>query len=215
MQNKKAIIIGAGTYGEVFLTYLRENKYEVLGFFDDTPDIIGKHVKGLKVLGTFMDLLSSNLTNGKVDVFCSIGDNAVRTNYLQRLSDLGLPTPNLIHKSVVLNEDIILGKGITLMPGAIIMPYAKIEDFSIVSMGSKIAHHSVLKKGAFISSGVTVGANIVLGERTLIGVGSTIMTGVKTIGKEAIVGAGAVVIRDVPEKHVVAGVPAKTIKVKT
>ena len=47
-----------------------------------------------------------------------------------------------------------------------------------------------------------------------IGMGSTIMTGVKTLGTDCLVGAGAVVIKDVPDGAVVAGVPAKVIKYK-
>ena len=44
-----------------------------------------------------------------------------------------------------------------------------------------------------------------------IGSSSTIMCGV-TIGENAIVGAGAVVTKDVPPNTIVAGVPAKVIK---
>jgi acetyltransferase-like isoleucine patch superfamily enzyme len=44
-----------------------------------------------------------------------------------------------------------------------------------------------------------------------IGSGATIMCGV-TIGEQALVGAGAVVTQDVPPRHIVAGVPAKTIR---
>ena len=44
-----------------------------------------------------------------------------------------------------------------------------------------------------------------------IGSSATIMCGV-TIGEKAIVGAGAVVTKDVPPNSIVAGVPAKIIK---
>jgi len=44
-----------------------------------------------------------------------------------------------------------------------------------------------------------------------IGAGSTILPGV-TVGEHAIVAAGAVVSKDVPDRTVVAGVPAKIIK---
>ena len=44
-----------------------------------------------------------------------------------------------------------------------------------------------------------------------IGAGATIMPGV-TVGKYAIVGAGAIVTKDVPDYSVVVGVPARVIK---
>lgn len=77
---------------------------------------------------------------------------------------------------------------------------------------------------------VTVGANAIIGDRddhseiydsdpcpvhickhAWIGMNATIMKGV-TIGEYAIVGAGAIVTKDVPPYAVVAGVPAKVIK---
>ena len=40
------------------------------------------------------------------------------------------------------------------------------------------------------------------------------MTGIKVLGEGCLIGAGAVVIKDVPAKAVVAGVPAKVLKYK-
>lgn len=53
-------------------------------------------------------------------------------------------------------------------------------------------------------------APVHIGDRVYIGYGAIIMPGV-TIGEDAIVGAGAVVTRDVPSNTVVAGVPARVL----
>ena len=52
---------------------------------------------------------------------------------------------------------------------------------------------------------------IIIGRNVWIGANATVLPGV-TVGDDAIIAAGAVVTRDVPEKAVVAGVPAKVIK---
>lgn len=57
----------------------------------------------------------------------------------------------------------------------------------------------------------TVCAPIIIEENAWIGVGASIMPGI-TVGKNAIVSAGAVVTKNVPPKSIVAGVPAKVIK---
>jgi serine acetyltransferase len=44
--------------------------------------------------------------------------------------------------------------------------------------------------------------------------GATVMTGVHSIGYDSLIGAGATVIRDVPDYAVMAGVPARVIKYK-
>ena len=72
----------------------------------------------------------------------------------------------------------------------------------------------MLEEGVFLSNGVNIGASLVAKKYAYIGMGATIMTGVKTLGEDCLVGAGAVVIRDVPAYAVVAGVPAKVLKFK-
>lgn len=79
---------------------------------------------------------------------------------------------------------------------------------------ANISHHSHLSEGVFVSTGVNLGANIRLDKFAYIGSGSTIMTGVHSIGYDSLIGAGSVVIRDVPDYAIMVGVPAKVMKYK-
>lgn len=67
-----------------------------------------------------------------------------------------------------------------------------------------------LRKMGCIGSNDVLYGNICIGDNTNIGWDVKILPGVK-IGKNCIVGAGAIVTKDVPEGSVVAGVPAKVI----
>lgn len=53
----KSVIIGAGTYGEVYLAYLQEAGVEIVGFLDDDPRYINQKVCGIPVLGKLVFLL--------------------------------------------------------------------------------------------------------------------------------------------------------------
>lgn len=210
----KSVIIGAGTYGQVYLAYLKEAGVEVVGFLDDDEHQQGKVYDGVQVLGSTCMLESIKWTMGVEAVYCPIGNNKIRVQLLEKAAKLGLHTPNFIHSSVIISPNVQLGKGVYILMGSMIMPYTIIEDFTMVSMNVCVAHHSVLKKGVFLSTGVNFGASIVANDFAYCGISSTIMTGIKILGKECLIGAGAVVIRDVPEGAVVAGVPAKIIKYK-
>ena len=62
------------------------------------------------------------------------------------------------------------------------------------------------------SRGSMIPAAVKLGKNVWVGAHATILPGV-TVGDNAVIAAGAVVTRDVPSNAVVAGVPAKVIKV--
>lgn len=209
-----SIIIGAGTYGEVYLSYLREAGVNVVGFIDDNPGMHHKQIHGVPVLGGREALEGLAKSHGVEAVYCPIGNNRVRVELLDEACKLGYKTPNYIHPTAIVSTDATLGEGVYILPGSIVMPYATIGNYTMISMGVKVAHHSRLDRGVFLSTGCNFGASIVAEECAYCGIASTIMTGVKRLGHDSLIGAGAVVIKDVPERAIVAGVPAKILKYK-
>lgn len=206
-------IIGAGTYGEVYMAYLIEAGYNVNAFFDSNSSLWGQKVKDVLVYGD-EKLLEDQEYKDKIDaVFCPIGKNAVRQKILKYVGSLGYETPNFIHKSAIIHDSVkIEDKGVYILAGTTIMPFVTIKNYCMISVGANIIHHTILEKGCFISNGVNLGASIYAEENAYIGMGATVMTGVKKLGKNCLVGAGSVVIKDVEDNAVVAGVPAKVIK---
>lgn len=209
----KSIIIGAGKYGEVYLSYLREAGVNVIGFLDDDTthsNLIG----GVPLLGKTDILPDLKNKFGVEAVYCPLGNNKLRVKFLQQAKGLGYSIPNYIHPSVIISPNVKLGEGIYVLLGSNVMPFTEIEDCVMISMNVNVAHHNILKKGTFLSTGCNFGASIVAEENTYCGIGSTIMTGLHRLGKDCLIGAGAVVIKDVPDCAVMAGVPAKVIKYK-
>lgn len=209
----KSIIIGAGTYGEVYLHYLKESGVNVIGFLDDNPKEHGKVIAGVEVLGS-TSLMNDPKNLNCEAIYCPIGNNKIRVDFLRKAKKLGYKTPNFIHNSVIISPNVSIGDGVYILPGSIIMPSTIIKDFCMISMGVKLAHHNILDEGVFLSTGCNFGASIHARSLAYCGIGSTIMTGISFIGHNCLIGAGAVVINNVPDNAVMAGVPAKILRYK-
>jgi maltose O-acetyltransferase len=97
--------------------------------------------------------------------------------------------------------------------GCILLDVCAIEIGSDVLLAPKVqiltATHPL--DPAVRASGLELGKPIRIGNRVWIGGGAMILPGV-TVGDDAVIGAGAVVTRDVPARAVVAGNPARVIK---
>jgi len=104
------------------------------------------------------------------------------------------PTVRWAHNGLgtVVNKNVCIGKDCLIMQG--------------VTLGGSLG-----KKRSF--QGKTISSPFI-GEHTLIGAGAKVI-GPVIIGNNVIVGAGAVVITDIPDNSIVAGIPAKVIRVAT
>ena len=208
---QKAIIIGAGTYGQVYAEYLKAT-YNIIGYIDDNEKLIGNTFNGIEVLGNRVFLFQNIDKN--VAVFVPIGSNNVRIELLQKLNDSEFYTPSFIHPHTYIHDSVKIGKAVYILPETNIMPCTILQDYVMVSMGVNIAHHNLIEGGCFFSQGSNVGASIHIQTKAYMGISSTIMTGVKSVGKNTLIGAGAVVTKDIPDNAIVVGIPAKILRYK-
>lgn len=211
--SKKAIIIGAGKYGEVYSEYLSYS-YDIVGLYDDNKKLHGNIINNVKVLGDIEDAKQYVRMHKDFNVFIPLGDNELRYRLLNEFIKLGAVTPTFIHPTATIDPTVKLGNAVYILPNSSIMPFTTINDFTMISMGVNIAHHTQIGQACFFSQGTNIGASITIDDFAYCGIASTLMTGVKNIGRNSLIGAGAVVIRDVDPNAVVAGVPAKFIRKK-
>jgi UDP-perosamine 4-acetyltransferase len=99
------------------------------------------------------------------------------------------------------------------MAGVIINPEVTTGKNVIINSGAIVEHNCIIKDHVHICPGVNCAGCVEIGEYSHIGIGSTIKQGVK-IGRNVTVGAGSVVIKDIPENVVAVGVPAEIIREK-
>jgi len=208
---KDIIIIGAGGFGREVAWLIEDiNKYKkewnIVGFVDDNEDVIGNEINGYKVIGN-VDWLKYQ----ELNVICAIGDPIIKKKVINRLEGSKNKYPVLIHPSVIYSDRINFGEGSIICAGNIITVNIEIGKHVIVNLDCAIGHDAIIKDYATILSSTNISGHVTIEECVNIGTGSAIIPGI-TVGKNTIIGAGAVVVNDLPANCTAVGVPAKPIK---
>lgn len=112
-------------------------------------------------------------------------------------------------------SNIKLGQGVFLNFGCVLLDVVSIEigDETQIGPGVQILTADHPRDPRERETGVEWGIPVKIGRNVWIGAGALILPGV-TVGDDAIIGAGAVVTRDVPKGATVAGNPARIVPPK-
>ena len=213
---KELYIVGSGGFGrEVAWLVKRINQqneeWKLKGFIDDDEKLAGSIIDGYSVIGG-TDYF--NRIGHESWIVCAVGSASTRKkiiNKLERNPNVNFAT--LIDPSVMLSDSVSIGEGSILCAGTIATVDIHIGKHVIVNLDCTIGHDAIINDFVTIYPSVNVSGNVTVGEESELGTGTQIIQG-KKIGKETIVGAGAVVVRNIPDKCTAVGSPAKPIKFK-
>jgi acetyltransferase EpsM len=203
------VIIGAGGHGRVVHDAAVASDWNVIGFLDDTKEI-GYKVNGVPIIGGISVIKQSSFLP-ESDFVIALGDQLSRRNISSQVLELGRRLAIVAHPSCIISPYAKIGNGTVLVGGCIVNANASIGSFCILNTASTIDHDGILASGVQISPGVNLAGWVYCGEDAYIGTGAAILPNVR-IGARAIVGAGSVVIRDVPDDAIVAGNPARRLR---
>ena len=201
--SKDVIIIGAGGHAKVIADIIYESGDNLIGFLDDNLANKGKEIYlGKKVIGTTKDIEIYN----KNYFIIGIGNNSIRKK-INNENNLKLYTA--IHPSAIIAEDVKIGTGSVIMAGVVINPGTVIGKNCIINTCSSLDHDNLLEDYVHIAPGAHLAGTVTIKEGTWICTGAIVKNNI-TIGKNNIIGAGGVVIKDIIEENgTYIGVPAR------
>jgi UDP-perosamine 4-acetyltransferase len=203
------VVIGSGGHAKVVIDILREQPdCELIGCL--SPEPVGTVANGVRVIGGD-DLLPDLLRDGASHAFVALGDNRLRAKMLHCVSSLGFHLLNAISRHAVLSPSVTVRAGVAVMPGAIVNADTVISDGVIVNTGATVDHDCRLGAHCHIAPGTNLAGNVHIGSGAFLGTGVRVIPRVR-IGEWSTVGAGAVVISDLPDNVVAIGVPARITK---
>jgi len=203
-------IIGAGGHGRVIADCAtRSGFWNLIQFFDDS--VTGRLTNtSWDVIGPVSRALEGSNNTGDTAVV-GIGDNAQRVSLQAKLELAGWQIASIIDPTAIVSSGASIGAGTVIMQGAVVNIGAEIATSCIVNTKASVDHDCTLGPGVHISPGVTLCGGVTIDERCWIGAGATLIQNIR-IGCDTKVGAGAVVISDVPAHTTCAGNPARVFK---
>jgi len=142
-----------------------------------------------------------------IDEGCQIGDGTHIWHFCHIMSDCKIGKNCNIGQNVVISPSVILGNNVKIQNNVSVYTGVIAEDN--VFMGPSCVFTNVINPRSHISRKSEYKTTL-LKEGCSLGANSTIVCG-HTIGKYALVGAGSVVTKDVPDYAIVAGNPAKLL----
>ncbi len=201
------VVFGASGHGKVVCDILLASNVPVHGFIDSNPDLTGREVMGLPVLG-MESWIADSLKTGAVRIALGIGNQQARKVAAENCRSMGAEIITAIHPRAIIAASARLGEGSVVMAGAIVNPDAKIGRGVIINTGAIVEHDVVIGDYSHLSPGAVTGGGARIGSLTHIGLGALILPRV-SVGCGSVIGAGAVVLKDVPDQVIAYGVPAK------
>ncbi|MFL0809595.1 MAG: acetyltransferase [Agarilytica sp.] len=206
MTNKRRLaILGASGHGKVCADIAEQLDYRV-EFFDDRSQTLGTRIELWPLVGDTQTLID------RVDdfdaVFIAVGNNQARRKLYKRFSELDIELASLISPAAVVSSYASVAEGVVVMPNAVINAYAKVGMGAIVNTAAVVEHDCVIQACAHISPNAALAGGVALGECAWLGIGACAKQLIN-IGNNSVVGAGAVVVKDVADNLIVVGNPAQ------
>lgn len=217
---KKIYIVGAGGFGREVLWLIkrsnedavkngRECEWYIAGFIDDDMSLRGEMLDEYPVLGgcDYLAALSED-----VYVVIAIGSAKIKKIVVEKLSALkNIHFATLIDPTVILSDRVQIGEGSIICAGTIMTVDITIGNHVIINLDCTLGHDDVIEDFVTIYPSVNVSGNVSIGAESEIGTGAQIIQG-KSIGKQVVLGAGAVVVKDIKEAGTYVGLPASRVE---
>lgn len=209
MSNRKLCIIGDGEFAEIAYEYFtHDSDYEVVGFAVERAHQAKMDLFGLPVIA-FEDL-EQTFPAESHDAFVAVAYsqlNRVRTRLYQMAKAKGYHLATYISSAAFVWHNVEIGDNCFIFEANVVQYSVRIGNNVVLWSGNHIGHRTVVEDNVFIASHAVVSGYCRIGQGSFVGVNTTFRDQI-IVGRDAVVGAGSVVVKDIGDRKVVRGNPA-------
>lgn len=210
---KDLYIIGAGGFGrEVLWLVKRINAmnptWNIKGFIDDDTKMSGKQCNEYSICGG-CDYLKS--IKKDIWVVYAVGSSRIKMALDRKFSEIkNIHFATLIDPSVIMSDRVCIGEGTIICAGTILTTDIELGRHVTLNLDCTIGHDVKISDYTTVYPSVNISGNVSIDCAVELGTGSHIIQG-KHIGEQSIIGAGTVIIRDIPPRCTAVGNPARIL----
>lgn len=208
---KKLILIGGGGHCKACIDVIEQSgNFEISGILDQ-EELIGQSVLGYSILGSDSDVPQYvGLGYSFLITIGQIKSVQIRKSIFKYLVDCKADMATVISPLAYVSKHAKVGAGTIVMHNVTVNAGARIGINCILNTGCDIEHDAVIGDYVHVSTLAVVNGNCEIGDEVFIGSNTTISSQISVL-KNTTLGAGTVVVKDIKERGVYAGNPAKKI----
>lgn len=210
---KKLAIWGAGGTGIQIIEIAQwQNEEEHLWdeiFFVDNWKPEDEEIYGARNL--HFDTVKELFSPDQVEFVIALGEPRDRKLRFEEIRAAGYGFGKVIAPTARVSQSATLGEGFVALDGALVEPLSVVGDGVMVGDYAAVGHGSTIGNYCHVGATSTIGGDNIFGDEVFLGLHCATKQGIK-IGNYSVIGMGGIVLNDVPENVVMAGVPAKKIK---
>jgi sugar O-acyltransferase (sialic acid O-acetyltransferase NeuD family) len=207
------LIVGAGGFGRetaaaVHTINAVQPQWDLLGFVDDDPALVGREFEGARVLGS-VDAGIAARPSAHVVVCTGRPENYFsRFAIVRRLALAPERYATIVHPAASIAATAVIGRGSVVLAGTVATAQCRIGNHVAVMPVVAITHDDQIGDYATLACGVRLGGGVRVELGAYLGAGALVREAL-TVGAWSLVAMGAVVTRAVPRAERWSGVPAR------
>ena len=147
---------------------------------------------------------------GQFRFVVTVGNNETRARLFEELKQRGGTPETVVHPFSWISPSATIGAGTVVFGGVVVNANSVIGENCILNTSCSVDHDGKIGPHSHLCPGARLAGMVTVGERTMLGTASCCIPGI-VIGSDALVGAGSVVVRNVPDKCKAMGNPARVV----
>jgi sugar O-acyltransferase (sialic acid O-acetyltransferase NeuD family) len=210
VQHRKSplLILGAGPFAEdVADIVMASNEWELAGFVEGLDrSRCAQERRGRPVLW-IDDVHKFAASHAAI---CAVGSTK-RERLIEQARGAGIQFTKLLHPSAQVSASATLDEGVIIGAGSVVGAGTHLGAHVLIGRGALIGHHVAVGSYSTVGPGCNIAAQCMIGVGTYLGIGAILIDRLR-IGSGCLVGAGALVTRDLPDRVQAIGAPARIVK---